>query len=49
MTLPPGSPVAVEARRSWMRINGELEKAGSTTHLAQRLKGKKTTPVQHAD
>ena len=44
MTLPPGSPVAVEACGSWMWITGELEKAGLVPHLAHPLKVKKMTP-----
>jgi transposase len=44
MTLPPGSPVAVEACGSWMWITGELEKAGLVPHLADPLQVKKMTP-----
>jgi len=44
MTLPPGSPVAVEAYGSWMWITGELEKAGLVPHLADPLQVKKRSP-----
>ena len=43
-TLPPGSPVAVEACGCWMWMTSELEKAGLEPHLADALKVKRMTP-----